>query len=461
MQQAVRSYLAAGVAFAGAGVIAISPVAPVPPDITERAQSSAGVALSALANPIDGYAAAFTAALKNAEALTARIAADPAPILSNIVRNQVNSVAGIATFAEVFGAGVINALAETPEQLQSAVDKFTAGDVSGALETVLQTVLGPVVNGVVDTLLFNPEVWTGLQNAIRQPIANALSVIDLLAVPDVYNVLGPVLAPVQLLTDVTAAFGEAGDDVFAGFKSGDLEKVANAVINLGPNVTYALLNGDPDFVGFGAGLLGDQGVIAGLLTLRDLVAEAIAPATTAKTTAVAEPAALTKVASVTLDVPKAIEAPAGTDAETTAPAPSAEPAAGVPADAGTPAKPVASADEATTDATATDGTATDGTATDGAETPDAKDAKADGKTVVEDGPKTVPAKSSTTAKPKKVNPIKEVRNGIRGAIKNVRNGVKDAVAGLSGKAAKPAKQDASGKSGGSDSDGGGSGGGAE
>lgn len=455
MQQAVRSYLAAGVALAGAGVIAVSPVAPLPPDITERAQSSAGVALSALANPIDGYAAAFTAALKNVEGLTARIAADPAPILSNIVRNQVNSAAGIATFAEVFGSSVITALAETPEQLQSAVDKFTSGDVTGALETVLQTVLGPVVNGVVDTLLFNPDIWTGLQTAIRQPVANALSVIDLLAVPDVYNVLGPLLAPVQLLTDVTDAVGEAGDGVFAGFKTGDLEKVANAVINLGPNFTYALLNGAKGLPGYSAGLLGSEGIVAGLLTLRDLVADAIAPAApAAKLSAVAEPAALTRT-SVTLDVPKALEAPAeaGTTVDT-----STEQAA----PAGTAAADATSVSTTVETATESETTATDTTTA-------SSDADTKATTAADDdqGAATVPAKSSTAAKPKKVNPVKEVRNGIRGAIKNVRNGVRDAVAGLSGKAAKPAKpakpakHETSAKSGGSDSDGGGSAGGAE
>lgn len=450
MQQAVRSYLAAGVAFAGAGVIAVSPIAPLPPDITERAQSSAGVALSALANPIDGYAAAFTAALKNVEDLTARIAADPAPILSNIVRNQVNSAAGIATFAEVFGSSVITALAESPEQLQSAVDKFTAGDVTGALQTVLQTVLGPVVNGVVNTLLFNPDVWTGLQTAIRQPVANALSVIDLLAVPDVYNVLGPLLAPVQLLTDVTDAVGEAGDDVFAGFKTGDLEKVANAVINLGPNFTYALLNGAKGVPGYSAGLLGPQGVVAGLLTLRDLVADAIAPAApAAKLSAGAEPAALTRT-SVTLDVPKALEAPA--DASTKPASPAGTAAADATSVSTAVSTPVETATDAQTAASDTK------TAT--------SDADTEVTTVADDGQgaATVPAKSSTAAKPKKVNPVKEVRNGIRGAIKDVRNGVRDAVAGLSGKAAKPAKpakHETSAKPGGSDSDGGGSAGGAE
>jgi hypothetical protein len=449
MHQAVRSYLATGVAVAGAGVIAVSPVAPLPPDIAERAQSSAGVALSALANPIDGYAAAFTTALKNAEALTARIAADPAPILSNIVRNQINGVAGIATFAEVFGSGVITALAETPEQLQSAVDKFTAGDVSGALETVVQTVLGPIVNGVVDTLLWNPDVWTGLQNAIRTPVANMLSVIDLLALPEVYNVLGPVLAPVQLITDVTAAVGAAGDDVFAGIKNGDLEKVANAVINLGPDVTYALLNGDPRFIDFGGGLLGSQGIVAGLLTLRDMVADAIAPATT-KVSALAEPAAIAKTATITLDVPKALDAPAAP-----------EKGAAEPSTAG---GATATGQETSADGTATAAPSTEEASSTEADADADSAAKTDGKTVAEDAPKTLPAKTSTDAKPKKVNPIKEVRNGIRGAIKDVRNGVKNAVAGLTGKAAKPAKpakSDTSAKPGGSDADSGGSGGGAE
>jgi hypothetical protein len=295
MQLAVRSYLAAGVTFAGIGALVAGPVAPPMPDVPAlAAHSSAAVELSALVNPIAEYANAFAVAFKNVQALGAQIGQDPAPILTQIVKNQLGSATDVGTFVKVFGQSVLDTAAETPQHLQTALRQFGAGNVTGALNTLLNTALGPIVQAVFNTLFLEPDVYAGFQNALRQPLANLLNVVDLASSANVGNLLGPLLAPVQVLTDITNAVGAAGDGIFAGVKTGNLEQVANAVLSLGPDVTYAILNGGPSAGDFGAGLFGPTGIVSGLLTIRDLIAGAIAPHAPASSASA--------VTTVTLDV---------------------------------------------------------------------------------------------------------------------------------------------------------------
>jgi hypothetical protein len=302
MQSAVRSYVAAGVAFAGVGALVVSPVAPPLPDIAAMAaHSTAAVELSALVNPFEQYAEAFSVAFQNLQAIGAQIGQDPAPILSQIVKNQLASAAGVSTFALAFGKSLFGAYAETPQELQTALNQFTSGDVTAALNTLLNTALGPVVQAVFDNVLLNPNIYAGFQNALRQPIANLLNVIDIVSPTGVLNILGPLLAPVQVLTDVTNAFGAAGDGIFAGVKTGNLEEVANALLSLGPDVTYAILNGSQASGAYGAGLFGSQGIVKGLLTIRDLIAAAITPAPAAPAQS-AITATRASAATVTLNV---------------------------------------------------------------------------------------------------------------------------------------------------------------
>lgn len=310
MQLAVRSSLMAGVAVVGVGVLAASPVAPTMPAIeVARAHTSAAVELSALVNPFQEYAVAFNVALQNIAALSERIAENPAPILSQILENQLRSFAGVVTFVGAIGESAAGPLSDIPAQLKLAVEQLAAGNVSTALNTVLYAALGPIVAPVIG-LLSQPEVYAGIFNAIRQPVASLLAVIDVFSYDNVGNLLGPLLAPVQLLTDVTNAIGAAGDGIVSGVRNGDLEEVANALLSLGPDVTYAILNGS---TGFGAGLLGSNGIVAGLLTLRDLVAGALKPPAPATPLAAAADVPAEAAATVTLAVSPAVEAAVATE----------------------------------------------------------------------------------------------------------------------------------------------------
>lgn len=280
MELAVRSYLASGVAVAAIGAVAVSPVAPPMPDLKLPAVQTSAVELSALVNPVEEFGAVFAQALQNVSALGGQIAADPAPILSQIVKNQLTSAAAVGNFAQLFGSGLIDGFAETPAQLQAAFQQLAAGQITDGLNGLQNALLGPVVTAVVNSLFLQPEAWTSFQNALRQPIANALAVVDMLSLNNVGNLLGPLLAPIQVLSDVTNAVGGAGDNIVAGLKTGNAEQVANAVLSFGPNLAQAVINGNKLAGDYAAGLLGPNGIVAGLLSLRDLVAKAITPTTT-------------------------------------------------------------------------------------------------------------------------------------------------------------------------------------
>ncbi|ORA36956.1 hypothetical protein [Mycobacterium aquaticum] len=439
MELAVRSYLASGVAVAAIGAVAVSPVAPPMPDLKVPEVHTSTVELSALVNPIEQFGAVFAQALENVSALGGRVAENPAPILSQIVKNQLSSAAAVGAFVQVLGSSLSDAYAGTPAELQQALQELSAGQITAGLTTFQNALLGPVVETVVGIMFGQPEVWTNFQNALRQPIANALAVVDMLSLENFGNLLGPLVAPIQVLGDVTNAVGGAGDNIVAGLKSGNAEQVANAVLSFGPNLAQAVINGDKLAGDYAAGLLGPYGIAAGLLTLRDLVAQAITPKTTTLALPEANVTKVTAANTVTLDVAPAIEAPKGklTTAD-----------AGVK-DAGFKDAEGAAATSATpgTSTDAQSSTATETTAPDTGTT------------------KSSPKAGKTGTSAAKANRLKDVSDGIRGALKDAGKGLKDAVSGLGGKSTKAgttggsAKAGSSAKSGGSSSGGSGNAGG--
>ncbi|OBC02418.1 hypothetical protein A5784_16055 [Mycobacterium sp. 852013-50091_SCH5140682] len=434
MELAVRSYLASGVAVAAIGAVAVSPVAPPMPDLKLPAVHTSAVELSALVNPVEEFGAVFAQALQNVSALGGQIAADPAPILSQIVKNQLTSAAAVGNFAQLFGSGLIDGFAETPAQLQAAIQQLAAGQITDGLNGLQNALLGPVVTAVVNILFLQPEAWTSFQNALRQPIANALAVVDMLSLNNVGNLLGPLLAPIQVLSDVTNAVGGAGDNIVAGLKTGNAEQVANAVLSFGPNLAQAVINGNKLAGDYAAGLLGPNGIVAGLLSLRDLVAKAITPTTTlalAEANVTSVPAAKT----VTLDVAPAIEAPKAKLTTGTSPEVGAKDAAS----------------EGPTAPAATDTTSTDAQSSTGTEAPAADTG------TTKSSPKAVPGKTGTATP--KANRLKDVSDGIRGALKDAGKGLKDAASSLGGKSTKAGAADGSAKAGSSAKSGGSSSGG--
>ncbi|PEG59830.1 hypothetical protein, partial [Mycolicibacterium boenickei] len=387
MQDVAHPYLAAGVALLGAGAIAMSPVAPPMPDIAVPAISSAEVNLSAAVDPIAAYTALFTNTFTNLQTLVSTELADPAPVLRQVIANQISTVQSLAAGLQGAGAGLAEILDPgnpygIPATLQLAFENLLAGDINGAVSNTWGALLSPVLYAGLPLL----EPITA---AIRQPIQNLLNVVDTQTA-----VIFPVLGLLNVGYGTVTAAGNVGQDIVDSIRAGDPIGVVNAMLSGPAVITNALLNGDAT----GGGVIGPGlGLLSTLRQAREMIAAAITPPAAEEARAAADATVASASKVVTLDVsPKAaVTAPV-------AAAPAAAPVEAAPAETGPAAEDSAAADPSA-----------------GVSTP-----------VVKDSLKAEPGKTLST---KRSTSAKQVRDGVQGAVKNVTDGLKKAAEGLSGK----------------------------
>lgn len=272
MQLTVRPHLAAGVALVGASAIAISPLAPSMPDVPEVV--SRAVAPTAFANP---FGPVFADAVTNIEKLIAAVAANPAPILTQVVENQIAAagvlggigwdyVENFANFLTGSGDGVT-----LPGQLADAFEAFEDGDYSLAFGLLAAVpILFVTAGNVFGTL---GEIIPELGGLLAQPFTNMAAAITAATNPQ--NLLPVLLGFTQLTTGTAQAFGEGLEGVASAIRSGDPGAVLYAALEGVAGTVDVFLNG---------GLLASSpadafsnGILGGLLWLRNAVAQAIAP----------------------------------------------------------------------------------------------------------------------------------------------------------------------------------------
>src|SRR5262245_12222553 len=124
MHTAVRNPLMAGVALAGASVIAVTPVAPPLPDIHVPAVYSGPVQLTTT------YQELLDNTVANVQALVNEFLAAPAPILTQVLANQIANLQGIAQGAQDTVSQTLDALTVTvPGLVQEALAALAAGDL--------------------------------------------------------------------------------------------------------------------------------------------------------------------------------------------------------------------------------------------------------------------------------------------------------------------------------------------
>jgi hypothetical protein len=415
MQAAVRSYKTMGVALVGASVVAVSPMAPPLPHVQVPALnvSSVAVELSALSNPITQWAQMVQTTLSNIEQLGQTAIANPAPILGQVVTNQVASAQVLAQVAQAFGQGFVEELGNTPGEFQAAFQQIDSGDITNGLVSLFNAATGPVLVPVLNIFLFS-SLGTELMGVLQKPFDNLAAAANVLTTTN--NLLPLLLSPLNLVQSLADVVGPRAEAMVAAVQQKDPEAFANAIIGLAPALVGAFINGDPTYLpSQGAGLFGPGGPLAAIQTLAQQVAKAITPATTAKSFVAANelPAASAKL--VTLDA--------------------ASPAKNVGALALTKiaaiAAPAAAAKTVTVDPAlpAKDVNAVATTATSGAATSEASAATG---TAV--GAQAEPGKTGTTAtKPSRVNPAKDISDGIRKALKHVGDGSTNAAAGIGAK----------------------------
>jgi hypothetical protein len=304
-QPTTRSYLTAGVALVGASVIVVSPMAPMP-DIHLPSIRSAEAQLAALANPFDAYAQVFQDTIANLKPIIATAAADPAPILSKILSNQVAAVqallkllpttaAGVASAATTTGSatpGAVQALltaiqtalsqvstaltTTVPPLLQSAVGDFTSANIEGAINNLLLaglTTVFPVTGVVAPALDVIAEPLQNVVNAINthlgpvgailsNPLQNVVNVIN--AVTD-GGVLSPlseaVVGAIGPVINAAGATGAAIDNVISAAGQGPAAFL-DAVVTAPATVLGGVLNG-----GFGPNLASLVGLPPALITV--------------------------------------------------------------------------------------------------------------------------------------------------------------------------------------------------
>ena len=130
MHAAIRPYATAGVALVGAGVIAVTPVAPPLPDV-HILTLHAEVALTQSANPITTLEDVITETATNLGLLAQSFAANPTPILTQISSNQAANAATLSTALQSAGNDLASNLNSIPGTLQQvATEEITQGDIT-------------------------------------------------------------------------------------------------------------------------------------------------------------------------------------------------------------------------------------------------------------------------------------------------------------------------------------------
>jgi hypothetical protein len=311
MNVAVRPYATAGVALLGASVIAVSPLAPPMPNTQamQRAVSSIGVELSASVNPIQNWIHVFQTSAANLGALGQQIAASPAPILSQIVANQIASLKVLQTALQNDASNIKQIFDSIPGAIDTARGQLQSGDITGAFDTINNTVVVPLALSLVTVV---SDSTVPLVNTVNN-FAKAFATLP----NTVFQVVLPMTFP--LLSTINAAV-QGVQDVYDGVVAKDPAAVVNTLVNLPANLVNGFLNGSGMVLGIlpSPGLLTPyspdfgflaSGPIASLIQLRDVIAQAIGatpPPSTAAVSAAAKVPAGAKTVTLSTVAPKAL-----------------------------------------------------------------------------------------------------------------------------------------------------------
>ncbi|TQR84609.1 hypothetical protein D8S82_21305 [Mycobacterium hodleri] len=266
---AVRSYLTAGVAVVGASALIAAPLAVPPTEIHLPAihASSAEVQLAALANPIAEWVTVVQTTFANVAGLGQQFQSDPAPILAQILKNQLADAATVSTALNEAARGFMTQAATLPAATRLAAQQLAAGQFSMAVTTLFQAGIGLILAPAISLI-----GATSVVTDTAQRFANVVAALPNVLLPIGLGLLSPVGSAVY-------AFGDAGQAVVDAARKGDVAGALNALVNIPAIVTNAFLNGyAPQFTPGIFSSLANGGLIANLLNARDVIAQALSSA---------------------------------------------------------------------------------------------------------------------------------------------------------------------------------------
>ncbi|MUL77818.1 hypothetical protein [Mycolicibacterium sp. CBMA 226] len=367
MHTAARPFASVGVSLAGAAAIAVAPV--MGPTVStqihhmEAQIERAAVRLTAAVNPFEAYAQAFNNTVASLQTIVSTAQTNgPTPILTAALNNQLAALQDLLKLVSSPGSvkvdpspqpavpfpsapPLLNALGTTlgqigtnlttavPPLLAAAVNDLATGNVEDATNQLLLVGLNaliPLTNLLTPALNSIAYPLQGLVTAIDKlgplgaiaanPLQNAVNVLNTLGQgfgglqpSNALVIVGGLLGP---LIQAPAAMGAAVQDVIDATRTGDLGKVATALVSIPATVLNGVLNGGygPDLstvintglpgvplyagglltsfgINIGSGPLGFTvnlpGPVAALQLLQKLVADALKPPPVTTTTAVA------------------------------------------------------------------------------------------------------------------------------------------------------------------------------
>ncbi|CDP88165.1 MULTISPECIES: hypothetical protein [Mycolicibacterium] len=285
-------FLLAGVAMMSASAIAVTPVAQNT-TVIEQAKSLAydlTASMDAAASPVDVYGSLFETTFDNLQSLGGAVAANPAPLLSQILENQMG-------YAEKFGAA-FEAIpanlkawyegANGQARLDQALAELQAGNIGEAYRWFNHSMLY-AFQGAFGALIAPGFILSGVPRGGTEYLAGipeqmAQNFTNLVAATLTSSVVVSALFQGAFATVSGPAFELAriAESISTSVAAGDMEGVFNAVVNTPGILVNAALNGfdyaDPDESGAGGftewpALLtwaepGEQGgarIVAGLL----------------------------------------------------------------------------------------------------------------------------------------------------------------------------------------------------
>lgn len=159
MQLTMKPYVTVGVALVGASVIAVAPIAPR----AELHMPSVTLAAS-IENPITVFKPVVNAAGDLIRETLQAEFADPFPILRQIFANQQYTVSKLLAAINGGGAALTELVQGLPAALQAAGAIARTGDINGAIDSLVASGLGPILN-------FITGVTVPLQDAFERPFA--------------------------------------------------------------------------------------------------------------------------------------------------------------------------------------------------------------------------------------------------------------------------------------------------
>lgn len=320
---AVRSSLTAGVALVGAGAMAVSPVSPAAPQMLTPTMQSVAVDLTAATNPVTAWTKVLTDAFGNTARIGGALVSDPAPVLRQVITNDVGYVTSVAT-----------GLASTIQGLIASATSSEPGSLGAALQTLIDDIeAGEYHQAGLDAgnLMFGVLMSAfGLISALEIPVTITQNIANATVAAVGGLVTGAVLPAVGTLQGAFVAAGDSAQAVADALGDGDIADAVLNLVNTPATLTGALLNGYTyDFGGSPTSSWGflsydpatfTAGLVPGLLVnLPRAIRDAIKPAPAlAKLTGdtvtldvAAEPSA--EKASAPTELTKSEESPAADD----------------------------------------------------------------------------------------------------------------------------------------------------